>query len=253
MKFHRSAALVTASILAAATGASGARADGLFSNGQFSLGLGAFASSSLYKGESTESAALPFLSYESDRLSLGWGGVAYHFVNSEDMQVSVRVSAGEKPDYPENKPLFAGLKRGTPIEAGFDATYHFDGFYVAGSAMMDVSSEHKGYHLEAKFGTEFQVGELGIDIGAGARMRDGKLNNFLYGVSASEANAQRAAYDVGSTTEPFIDMTVVYPISDRVSVLGVVDYQLIDKKVHNSPLTNDKDSYSVGLGLVYSF
>ncbi|MFS4583612.1 MipA/OmpV family protein [Phaeobacter sp. C3_T13_0] len=250
MNVYRSAALGTACILA---GASGAAADGLFSNGQFTLGLGAFASSNLYKGENTDAGALPFLSYDSDRLHLGWGGAAYHFVNNEDLQVSVRVAAGDKPDFPENKPLFAGLKRSTPIEAGFDITYRFDGFYVAGSAMMDVSSEHKGYHAEAKFGTEFALGQLGIDIGAGARMRDGKLNNFLYGVSASEANAQRVAYDVGSTTEPFVDMTVVYPISDKVSVLGVLDYQLIDKKVHNSPLTNNKDRYSVGLGLVYSF
>ncbi|UTS82902.1 MipA/OmpV family protein [Phaeobacter piscinae] len=250
MKFQRSAALVTACFLA---GASGAAAEGLFANGQFTLGLGAFAASDQYKGEGTEAAALPFVSYDSDRLHIGWDGVAYHFLNSEDLEVSVRVGAGEKPDFPENKPLFAGLKRSTPIEAGFDVTYRFDGFYVAGSAMADVSNEHDGYHVEAKFGTEFQMGQLGVDIGAGARMRDGKLNNFLYGVSASEANAQRAAYDVGSTTEPFVDMTVIYPISDTVSVLGTVDYQLVDKKVHDSPLTNNKDRYSVGLGLIYSF
>ena len=243
-------------ILAGAAGMAGSTAtlaNGLFSNGTFTVGGGAFYSSGTYKTEKSEVSAFPFVAYDSDRLHLGFDGIAYKFVNRADLEFSVRVAPGEKPNFPENKPLFAGLKRGTPVDVGFDAAFRFDAFYVSGSAMVDVSSEHKGYHATAKVGTELALGSVGIDVGAGVRLRDGKLNNFLYGVSAAEANASRAAYSVGSTAEPFVDMTLSYAVSESVALIGSMEYQFVDKKVQNSPLTNNKDSYGVGLGLIYSF
>jgi outer membrane scaffolding protein for murein synthesis (MipA/OmpV family) len=245
--------IASVAIAAALVGPTKAMADGLLSNGEFSIGVGAFYSTSIYKGEKSETAAVPFLSYDSDRLHLGFDGIGFNVVNRDDLEFALRLAPGEKPDFPKNRPLFAGLKRGTPIEAGFDATYSFENFYVSGGAMFDVSSEHKGYQAEAKLGSEFAFGSAMVDVGAGVRTRDGKLNNFLYGVSAAEANGSRAAYDVGSTTEPFIDITVSYAVSDNVILLGVADYHLLDDKVHSSPLSNGKDSYSVGLGLIYSF
>ncbi|WVX51386.1 hypothetical protein ROLI_044870 [Roseobacter fucihabitans] len=228
-------------------------ADGLFSNGNFSIGAGVLSSSGIYKGEKSEAGFFPFLSYDSDRLHVGFDGIGLHVLNQDNVELTLLLGPGDSPDFPNKNPLFAGLKRGTPVDAGFEAAYDFDAFYVAGGAMVDVSSEHKGYQAEAKIGSEFMLGEVGIDIGAGARFRDQKLNNFLYGVSAAEANGLRSAYDVGGTSEPFVDMTVSYLVSDDVILMGFMEYHPLDKKVHGSPLTNGKDSYSVGLGLIYSF
>ncbi|MGB3553474.1 MAG: MipA/OmpV family protein [Jannaschia sp.] len=230
-----------------------AAAEGLFSNGNFTLGAGAFNSSAIYNGEKAETNAVPFISFDTERLHLGFDGIGFHVFSQEDLKLTLRLAPGDSSDFPKNNPLFAGLERGTPIEAGVETTYDFDAFYVSGGAMIDVSSEHKGYQAEAKIGRVFMLGAVGIDIGAGARARDGKLNNFLYGVSAAEANGLRTAYDVGSTVEPFIVMTVSYAVSDKVSLLGMAEYHLLDDKVHNSPLTNGKDSYSAGFGLIYSF
>lgn len=242
-----------AALIAALAGSTCAHADGLFSNGQFTIGAGVAHSNGIYKGEKSEITGFPYVSYDSDRLHLGFDGIGYKLVNQENLEFSLLVAPGSSPDFPKNDPLFAGLKRETPITAGFDATYEFDAFYVSGGAMFDVSSKHKGYEGELKIGSEFVLGAVGLDVGAGVRLRDRKLNNYLYGVSAAEANGNRAAYNVGSTTEPFIDVSMTYLISDKVALIGSAEYHQLDKKVHNSPLTNDKDSYSVGLGLLYSF
>lgn len=242
-----------AALFLALAGATCAPADGLFSNGRFTIGAWAVHSSSLYKGEKSEATGFPYLAYDSDRLHLGFDGVGYKLVNREDLEFSLVLAPGSSPDFPKNDPLFAGLKRDTPIHAGFDATVGFDSFYLSGGLKFDVSSEHKGYEAELMAGTELSLGDLVIDVGAGARIRDRKLNNFLYGVSAAEANSRRAAYDVGATTEPFAEMSVTYAISNNVALAGFVDYHPLSSKVHKSPLTNGKDSYSIGLGLIYNF
>jgi outer membrane scaffolding protein for murein synthesis (MipA/OmpV family) len=250
MNLRHNVSLVVASVLFVTTGA---MADGLFSNGRFSIGAGVGYASAIYRGDKADTGIAPFLSYESDRLQLDLGGIGYKVFNSDDLQLSLHIAAGEEPDFPKNNPLFAGLKRGTPVEIGFDVTRDFGGFYVGGGMMYDASSEHKGYHAELVIGTEIDLGPVMVDIGGGARVRDRKLNNFLYGVSAAEANGNRSAYDVGRTTEPFIDMTMSYAISDNVALIGVADYHFLNKKVQNSPLTRDRDAYSVAFGMIYSF
>jgi hypothetical protein len=139
-------------IVAGAVGLSSstsAIANDLFSNGTFTVGVGAFYSSSTYKSDKAE----------------------VKLINRDVLKFSIKVAPGENPDFPKNNPLFSGLKRGTPIEAGFDGVYQFDTFYVSGGALVDVSSEHDGYQAHAKVGTEFTLGSLGVDIGGGVNGR----------------------------------------------------------------------------------
>jgi outer membrane protein len=149
-------------IVAGAVGLSSstsAIANDLFSNGTFTVGVGAFYSSSTYKSDKAEVSPFPFVAYDSDRLHLGFDGISYKLINRDVLKFSIKV------------PLFSGLKRGTPIEAGFDGVYQFDTFYVSGGALVDVSSEHDGYQAHAKVGTEFTLGSLGVDIGGGVNGR----------------------------------------------------------------------------------
>jgi outer membrane protein len=161
-------------IVAGAVGLSSstsAIANDLFSNGTFTVGVGAFYSSSTYKSDKAEVSPFPFVAYDSDRLHLGFDGISYKLINRDVLKFSIKVAPGENPDFPKNNPLFSGLKRGTPIEAGFDGVYQFDTFYVSGGALVDVSSEHDGYQAHAKVGTEFTLGSLGVDIGGGVNGR----------------------------------------------------------------------------------
>ncbi|WP_284176653.1 MipA/OmpV family protein [Frigidibacter sp. SD6-1] len=224
--------------------------------GEWTLGLGAGSASGIYHGQKDDAYAIPYLSYETERFRVGIDGLSYKLVSNEALTFSILLAPGEKPDFEEyakKDARFAGLKRDMPVELGVAAEYSFGLFHLGAVALHDVASASDGYHVEASAGLSFPVGSGMIDVGVGARMRDKKLNNFLYGVSASEANGLRAAYDVGNTVEPFVELSLAYPISDRLSLVGAFDYSVLDDKVRKSPLVDGKESYSVGLGLIYSF
>ncbi|MCY1127041.1 MipA/OmpV family protein [Frigidibacter sp. RF13] len=224
--------------------------------GTWTLGLGVGGAANVYRGHKDDTYVIPDLSYETERFRFGFDGFSYKLVSNEALSFSVLLALGEKPDfedYAKKDARFAGLKRDLPIELGVAAEYNFGLFHLGAAALHDVASASDGYHVEASAGLSFPVGSGMIDVGLGARMRDGKLNNFLYGVAASEANGLRAAYDVGRTVEPFLELSLAYPLTDRLSVVGAFDYTILDEKVRKSPLVDAKESYSIGLGIAYSF
>ena len=119
--------------------------------------------------------------------------------------------------------------------------------------MQDVASASEGYRAEVTAGVGVPLGAGMFDIGVGARLRDAKLNNFLFGVSAAEANGLRPAYDVGSTVQPFLAGSLAFPVNDRVSLVGFFEYEMLDDKVTKSPLVDDNEDAAIGVGLGVMF
>ncbi|MGB0959198.1 MAG: MipA/OmpV family protein [Halocynthiibacter sp.] len=230
-----------------------AKADDTNSKGQFILGIGGGYATSLYDKSEDKGFAFPYLSYEKDRFSIGLSGLSYDVVQSDNLTFTAMVTPGESPDFPDKKPLYAGLKRDASVDIGIGATYNFLGFYVEGTALHDVTDKHGGHSLDAKLGTALELGRFSLDFGIGARYRDDKLSNHLYGVKASEANGLRAAYDAGSTVETYASLSLMTPISDRAAVVGSLEYRKVGNDVHNSPLVSRDDAYSAGIGVMYSF
>jgi MipA family protein len=226
--------------------------------GQWTLGLGAGGANSIYENQKDEATALPFLSFQTGRFSIGLDGISYRAVETESFSLAFALAPGEAPDVKEfakRDARFAGLDRDTPVELGFNATYQTGMLQFGASVMQDVASASEGYHAEATAGVSVPVGAGLFDIGVGARLRDAKTNNFLYGVSTAEANGLRPAYNVGSTVQPFLTGSLVYPITEKASLVGFFEYEKLDDKVTRSPLVRDNEdaSYGAGFGVVFTF
>ncbi|MCE8008186.1 MipA/OmpV family protein [Aestuariivita sp.] len=228
-------------------------ADGLLSGGEWTIGAIAGYSSGFYKGEDSELGAAPLLSYSTDRLSIGFDGVTYRAIQTDRFEAALMLAPRLSPDFPDDTPLFDGLDRDSALDAGFSLTYSSDRFYVSGSMLHDISSKHEGYEIETRIGTTVQAGRVAIDAGMGARLRDSKLSNYLVGVSKDEATADRPAYDVGRTVEPFVSVSLAMPLTERTALVGSVEYSMLDREIENSPLVRKDNTYSVGFGLIYKF
>lgn len=227
--------------------------DGLFAQGAWVAGAFVGYSRGLYEGDDTEFGAVPFLSYSTGRFSIGFDGITYRAVQTDALDFALTLSPGSAPDFPDDNPLYAGLDRGTAIDAGIKATYAFEGFYLAGSARHDMSSEHSGYQIETRIGTNTNLRRVALDGSVGARFRDGKLSNHMVGVSAAEANADRAAYDAGSTVEPFVSLSFTMPISEKTALTGGFEVSLLGGGLRDSPLVGAKTTQSFMVGLIHRF
>lgn len=197
-------------------------------DGTWALGVLGGAEANFYEGgDKTDAGAAPFLSYDTERLHLGFDGISYKFIADPALSVGAKLGWRAGPDFPDDT-LFDGLDRDSAVEGGLFARYGFGpASYVGGGFMYDLSSEHGGYEADLYVGTEFAVGSVGVDISLGGKFRDGDLNHYLVGVSADEANGQRAAYAPGSSVIPYVELTAGFALSEKATLVGMISYEYL--------------------------
>lgn len=220
--------------------------------GQWTIGVIGVGTTGTYIGEEETGGIAPLLSYDTDRLHIGLDGVSYDVFASQQASVAVALGYRAAPAFPEDDPLFKGLDRDDAVELGVSAQLDFGDAYVSAGAMADVSDAHGGIEAHAAVGYALAPGAFEIIAEAGARFRDEKLNQYLYGVTAAEATPDRLEYAAQDTTTAFATLSVSHPLTDRLSAIGLVDYESFGRN-EDSPLIDTSETVAVGLGLLMSF
>lgn len=227
--------------------ASGASAEGQWTIG--ALGVGA---TGVYVDEKDEAGFAPILSYDTEKLHVGLDGLSYQVYDYGVGQIDVALGYRGAPAFPDKNPLFDGLKREDAVELGISTQLEFGDAYVGLDAFKDVSDTHEGIEADFTFGYVMAAGNFQLDAAVGARFRDNKLNQYLYGVSAAEATADRSAFTAEKTTTAFANLTVGYAITENITAMAQVSYEDIGKN-HDSPLVAKSSSTGVGLGIAWTF
>ena len=219
--------------------------------GDWIVGLIVQGDSQIYEGGTDDAILLPYLAYETDRLHIGLDGISYQALDYGDLAVDVTLNARFGPDFPDTT-LFEGLDRDTAFELGFDAQYNFGAAYVGLALAGDISGAHDGYEGQASLGYAFETGALALDVSAGVILRDANLNAYLYGVSAAEATATRAAFDLGDTTNGFASVSAAFALSDQAYLIAEVSYEDLGD-ARNSPLVSKSESTEISIGIGFQF
>ncbi|MEM9684670.1 MAG: MipA/OmpV family protein [Pseudomonadota bacterium] len=229
-------------------------AQSAFEEDGFTLGVGGgFETSPFVGANDTEFSFLPVIAFDKGPLHIGLDGISFTAVERERWQFALiaapRMSGADTAD----SPFLTGIDRDLAIEVGAAGRLNFSDYYLGVTALQDVSSAHDGFELSATAGREFQVGELMVDIAAGAAYRTSDLNTYLYGVEPGEARAGREAYRPGADVTPFVEASVTYPIGDRSAVIAFAGYELFSNEVRDSPIVDANGQASIGLAFVRKF
>ncbi|MCY4334468.1 MAG: MipA/OmpV family protein [Litoreibacter sp.] len=244
--------ILIVTILPALSMGSGAIADG-----KWTLGLIAAGETGYYVGEKDEIGLLPYISYETERFEVSLhDGLAYHVIKNEGpdgsaVQLSFLLTPRWEPHFGDD-PIVNGLKRDTALELGVSGIYEKDIFFVQTEALADVSDTHSGYEASAVVGLQQDFGAFSLEGGIGARYRSSDLNRHLFGVSATEANARRAAFNPGSSTTGFASISAAYAIGANTALVGDISFEDFGK-MEVSPLVDEGSNTSFALGLIHQF
>jgi len=222
-----------------------------FAEGDWIVGLLVDGNQSPYVGGKDSADLLPYIAYDTDRLHIGIDEISYELIDTGNIELSVMLDPRFASDLP-NTALFDGLTRKDAFEAGFSASYNFGAASANLSLQHDVSGVHDGFAGELSFGYETQLGPVELDLNAGVKLRDANLNNYLYGVSASEVTADRAAFEMDNTINAFAEVTALVPISGNAFLLGEVTYTDLGEAT-NSPLVDRDNKTDVTIGLLFQF
>ncbi|MEL6644200.1 MAG: MipA/OmpV family protein [Pseudomonadota bacterium] len=247
MHSHAYALPITVALFSAAAPAT------VWAEGQFTIGLGAANSSAFYVGEGRTSGIFPFLSYENGPFQIGFDGIRYGFDTTDNVTLSVGLAPRGRPDFPDTA-LFRGLDRDDTAEALVALEYRLSpGTGLALSAQTDILGEHDGTEVSAAFVAGHPLGPVMLEMQTGFTWRSAGLNDYLVGVSAAEATAQRAAYAPGATTSPFVSVSATYPMSDTMALIGNLSFAHLGDAYRDSPLVGRRSTTSASFGVVVSF
>ena len=225
-------------------------------SGGVGLGIATRVEQSPYRGVGARFDVLPLYLYESDSVYLH----AYRFGLKHSPTLGSRAElflAHRFEGFPFDRipvPLsgMASREPGFDVGAGFQQSFEWGRVY--GELMHDISNVSRGTELRLGYEWDLQIGRLGLRPGLMVSSRNSKLNDYYYGVLASEANASRPEYHPGAGLNGQLGLYARYELNDRWRLLGGVTLTRWASGVRRSPITDVPLAQGGGfLGLAYDF
>jgi outer membrane protein len=87
----------------------------------------------------------------------------------------------------------------------------------------------------------------------GFSYRSSQLNNYYYGVRASEVILGRPEYNVGDSVGLTSGIRINYMYSDRISLMGIMSFEWLGDEIRSSPIIEEDYLETFILGIMYRF
>jgi MipA family protein len=210
----------------------------------------------MYRGNGVRLDLLPVYLYEGEHVFLHSNrlGLKFDMDRRQRMElfVSRRLESFPVSSVPES---LAGMTtRTTESEAGASFEQRFDGGNVFVEYLRDTS--HTSGGSEARLGVSYGEYRGGAWLNPYFILsaRDAKLNDYYYGVTSSEATADRPAYSVGSGLNGTLGFNLRYELSRDWHLLAGVSATYWAGTVRNSPIVENRPLQLAGFGgFAYEF
>jgi MipA family protein len=221
--------------------------------GGVAIGAASRIERSPYRGAGTRRDFLPLYLYEGERLYLHSLSVGWKLGASEARRFEVflkqRFEGHPTDDIP---PGLAGMAPREPgIDFGISAQRGGDWGIAYAELLHDVSAASKGSELRVGYKVPWRSGRLWLRPHAMLAVRSGRLNDYYYGVRASEATAERPAYEARGGVVPELGIDAAYSLTERWRLLGGASIARLPSTVSGSPIVERRTQRSVSLGLMY--
>lgn len=251
----RSKNLLTALLSGAAFATSGIALDALAQEDQSSdwnleLGAGVLAISAPWQGANNQVALVPYFDFSKGNWHFNWDDlIGYQVQLNESWTTSVglgiRADGYDSDGIWLNKlkqhSVFDGYREpDTEAVINLGTSYHW--------LELDVSTDvsNKSDATSASLSAVHPVFQLtnGLSISATASIDwyDAKYVNYYYGVAGDQVNTSvgRTAYRAANATNYELGVSAAYPITDRLTVIGMLSRTKLDDPIVISPLVDSK-------------
>jgi outer membrane protein len=208
-----------------------------------------------YRGGGARNDLVPLYLYEGKRVFLE----AYRFglkfsdtpASRFDLFLGYRFEGFPYNHIPAS---LAGMaNRGPGVDLGLSYQQRRPWGTLFAEALHDVAGGSSGTEVRAGYRYDWSAGRLQLQPHFALAARDARLNDFYYGVRASEATATRPAYEPGSGVNVELGLSAVYRLSERWRLIGGVSAKRFSSGVRASPIVEDRTQLAGLLGLAYDF
>jgi len=224
----------------------------------FSAGAGAIVTKEPYKGMDTESRGIPFFLYRTERFSLYGPMMSYSLFAEEGWEIDAITKVRFEGYEEDDSRFLQGMDdRKWTLETGGSLSKNFLYGKIIADFTADVLNEHKGHELGFSYSYDFRDAlknrALTLTPNIGLSYRSRQLNDYYYGVRASEATATRPEYNVGDSTGLTAGLRINYMYSENLSLMAMVSFEWLGNEIKNSPIVDEDHIESYLFGIMYKF
>ncbi len=219
------------------------------------LGFAPRVERSPYVGAGSRFDLMPLYIYEGKRLFLDVNRVGVKLLDEPTQRIDLLVER-RLEGFPLTKApaSLAGMAiRDTSVDVGLSYSIRQPWGQLKAEVVRDSNSTHQGTEARLGYAKEWRSGALTWRPSLSVAWRSAKLNDYYYGVRASEATATRAAYEPGAGLEARVGVHATYEVSKHWSLLTGVSATVLGNGVKNSPIVDQRVLPSYYLGAVYDF
>jgi MipA family protein len=156
---------------------------------------------------------------------------------------------------PDDSPALAGMaERESGLWAGAKMEWENELANVKLELLGDAAGKSKGQRLLLGVERKWMLGpSMMLVPQVGVEWVDKKYVDYYYGVRASEATAQRAAYAGKAALNAEISLAGIYRLDAHQSLMLNVGVKSLGKEIKSSPIVDRSSENRVMLGYTYRF
>ena len=219
------------------------------------LGFAPRVERSPYAGAGSRFDLMPLYIYDGKQIFLDVNRVGLKLLDEPTQRIDLLVERRHE-GFPLTKAPanLAGMAiRDASVDVGLSYSIRQPWGQLKAEMVHDTNSTHQGTETRLDYSKEWRSGTLTWRPSLSVAWRSAKLNDYYYGVRASEATATRAAYEPGAGLEARVGLHATYDVSRHWRLLTGVSATVLGNGVKNSPIVDQRVLPSYYLGAVYDF
>jgi outer membrane protein len=219
------------------------------------LGFAPRVERSPYAGGSTRFDLMPLYIYDGKHLFMDVNRAGMKLLDDSTQRLDVLLER-RLEGFPITKvpaSLSGMAMRDSSLDMGVSYSIRQPWGQLKAEVLSDVNSTHQGTEARLGYSKDWRSGAWTLRPSVSVAWRSAQLNNYYYGVRASEATATRAAYEAGAGLEARVGLQTTYELSRHWRLLSGVSATLLSNGVTNSPIVQRRVLPSVYVGAVYDF
>lgn len=203
-------------------------------------------------------AIVPRVEYRGERFFIDGDGLGVNLFRKNGFSTGLKLTGNatylsDHDNYDDNDRLATIKERDATADLGLYVIHNYNNGQLKVTAWQEISNEHDGHSVEARYSYNFPLGRWNITPMAGVTWASDELVNHFYGVSEAEASGDITAYKGKSTTSYFGGVAVRFDINDHWDVRFNTAFVSLGDGIKDSSIVSDSTTVISGVGVNYNF
>lgn len=221
---------------------------------QWGLGLGVSSETSPYRGVSTETNALPMLSFENRYVRVRGPSVDLKLPSAGPVSMALKARYSTQGYKASDAAELQGMdQRKGGLWLGASADWRLPWAQLSAEWQGDANGRSDGQQVKIEASRRFQVGDLGLRPHLAFVWQDSAYVDYYYGVRATESRAGRAAYVGSATVNTELGLQMNLPLAPSHSIFLDLSHTFLGSAIKDSPLVDRSGVTAVRAAYVYRF